>query len=59
VASSCEHGKEFWNFIRGGEFLDELCDCQSLKGAVPSGLLRCVFMFSFKNILSGASVVPI
>jgi hypothetical protein len=31
VAGSCEHGNEPSGSIKGGEFLDQLSDCQLLK----------------------------
>jgi hypothetical protein len=31
VAGCCEHGNEPSSFIKGGEFLDQLSDCQLLK----------------------------
>lgn len=31
VEGSCEWGKEVWDFIKGGEFLEELCDYYRLK----------------------------
>jgi hypothetical protein len=31
VAGSCEYGNELSGSIRGGEFLDQLCDYQLLK----------------------------
>jgi hypothetical protein len=31
TAASCERGNEHSDYIRGGEFLDQLSDCQLLK----------------------------
>jgi hypothetical protein len=33
VAGSCEHGNEHLGFIKGGEFSDQLSDCQLLKSS--------------------------
>jgi hypothetical protein len=35
VAGFCEHGNETSGSVKGGEFVDQLSDCQFLKDAVP------------------------